>query len=120
MILRLGRKEDASEPVVVDRNQSIQSVSQRSSPREEAQKRERGNAHDILRMIIHACIPQIEPLQISHRRRLDHLGELEMQAQRSKLGEVVRDETELVLDCEVLDFRGRGRRGVGARVGGRG
>lgn len=42
-------------------------------------------------MVVHAGIAEVEPLQVGHRRRLDHLAELEGAAEKRDLGEVVGD-----------------------------
>lgn len=60
-------------------------------------------------MVVHAGIAEVEPLQVGHRRRLDHLAELEGAAEKRDLSEVVGDKRQFVLDCEVLNLGGRGR-----------
>lgn len=63
------------------------------------------HVHDILRMIVHACIPKVEAFEVGHRRALDIRGEFKRFAKTCKLREVVGDQGELVCYCEVLDFR---------------
>jgi predicted amino acid racemase len=56
-------------------------VSLRTEPRRVSEldqpQRHSQNIHDILGMIVHASIAKVEPLEVGHGRRLNHLAELE-------------------------------------------
>ena len=64
-------------------------------------------SHDVLWVVVHASVAEVKALEVGHRGRLNHDGELERVAERGDLLDVVRDEAELICDGEVLDL-GRG------------
>jgi len=119
-VLGLGGEEDAGEP-------AYNVESQVRAPRavESAQR----DAHDVLRVVVHGRVAEVEALEVAEGRRRDNLGELEGATEPDSLLEVVGDEELLVGDAQVLDvgwswrcrrLRGRLRRaarGRGRRVG---
>lgn len=58
-------------------------------------------AHDVLRMVVHAGVAEVEPLHVRRRRREHRLRVLEDVAQLGQLLEVVADQQELVGGREV-------------------
>lgn len=80
------------------------------------------DSHDVLWVVVHAGVSQIEALEVSHGGGLYVVWETEGFAEPCDLGEVVSHESLLVLDGEVLHVCGcrrwrsewRGRR-VGCR-----
>jgi len=59
----------------------------------------RSHPHDGLWMPFHDAVLEVEPLKITNRRRLDHLGKTEtMPTDLGDLGAVEAEEEELVVD----------------------
>lgn len=77
------------------------------------------DGHDAFGVVVHACIPEVEPLEVGHSARLYHLGELKVLAEGAKLREVVGHEGEFVDDGEVLNLSGGWGDEGGGGAGGR-
>lgn len=61
-------------------------------------------AHDVLRVVVHAGVAEVETLEVRDCRREDHLRELERSTESDCLRQVVPDQGLLVCNREVLDF----------------
>lgn len=135
-VFRLGREEDAGEPAwgeggcVIfperrrERNGVNALITQREIPDarnrvDEAGRARRAHSHDILGVVVHAGVSEVEPFEVSHGGGGDDFGVLEGAAQGCDLGEVVGDEGLLVGDGQVLDLGGRWGRRVRRRSRGR-
>ena len=69
------------------------------------------HSHDILGVVVHAGVSEVEAFEVSHGGGGNDFGVLEGAAHGSDLGQVVGDEGLLVGDGQVLDLGGRwGRR----------
>lgn len=128
-VFRLGREEDAGEPfrsgVEVASGGAITIGSAPGLLLLHCVFLARAHSHDILGVVVHAGVSEVEPFEVGHGCGGDEFGVLEGAAHGCDLGQVVGHEGLLVRDGEVLDLGGRwGRRrrrcGCCCRGGGRG